>query len=310
MKILGNSSRDLILLQKRWLYKCCALLIALYNFQLWYYNKAPLNYSLKVLRKMQWRVTLWISGAFHTLPTADIEAISSLIPIHLHLKKLYSRFHLRGFSLLSNHIIKSIINTDRPNDHTKHCLSLNSLISKQISCLSSPLINMDNRCNEFLLSFFPFNREFSPGNRLIDTFPDRFSLNPQTYNVKNHLCKLDDITIQASSDPSSCVIISDTSIKNYIVISFSHIHLFNRPIIKMCHYAANISTTEIELFTMKYSINQAIGISHIKCYNLSLIEWKPRTTLVLEYTKELDRVSSTSWSILYTFLSWSMLSYF
>ena len=45
-------------------------------------------------------------------------------------------------------------------------------------------------------------------------------------------------------------------------------------------------------------------------YDLSLIEWRQKTTLVLEYTRELHRVPSTSWSTLYTFLSWSVLSYF
>jgi len=64
MKILGNLSRGLIPLQKRWLYMCYVLLIALYRFQLWYYNKAPLDYPLKVLRKMQWKAALWISSAF------------------------------------------------------------------------------------------------------------------------------------------------------------------------------------------------------------------------------------------------------
>ena len=51
MKMLENSSRDLIPLQKKQLYIYCMLSIALYRFQLWYYNKAPLDYSLRVLRK-------------------------------------------------------------------------------------------------------------------------------------------------------------------------------------------------------------------------------------------------------------------
>ena len=99
MKMLGNSLRGLIPLQKRWLYKCCTLSIALYSFQLWYYNKVPLYYLLNILRKMQWRAAIWITGAFYMLPTADIKAISSLIPVHLHLKKLYNRFLLKGFLL-------------------------------------------------------------------------------------------------------------------------------------------------------------------------------------------------------------------
>ena len=53
MKLLRNSTRDINLLQKRRLYRCCALPIVLYGFQLWYYNKAPMYYHLNILRKMQ-----------------------------------------------------------------------------------------------------------------------------------------------------------------------------------------------------------------------------------------------------------------
>ena len=31
-----------------------------------------------------------------------------------------------------------------------------------------------------------------------------------------------------------------------------------------------------------------------RCYDLSLLEWRQKTTLVLEYTKKLNKVSSTS----------------
>ena len=87
--MLGNSLRDLDPIQKRHLYKCCVLSIALYRFQLWYYNKVPLVYPLKKL-KIQRIATIWITEAFHTSFTAGIEAIVGLIPIHLHLQKLYS----------------------------------------------------------------------------------------------------------------------------------------------------------------------------------------------------------------------------
>ena len=52
MKLLGNSSRGINPLQKWLLYRCCILPIALYRFQLWFYNKAPLSYYMKVLDKM------------------------------------------------------------------------------------------------------------------------------------------------------------------------------------------------------------------------------------------------------------------
>jgi len=92
MKMHRNLSRGLIPIQKQLLYRSCVLLIILYGFQLWYYNKAPLAYLLKELRKMQRRATIWIFGVFRTSSSLSIKAVVGLIPIHLHLQKLSSRF--------------------------------------------------------------------------------------------------------------------------------------------------------------------------------------------------------------------------
>jgi len=176
MKLLGNLSMSLISLQKKQLYISYVLPIALYRFRLWYYNKVLLDYPLGALRKMQQRAAFWISGTFQTSPTMGIEAILGLIPIYLQLKKLYGRFHLRNFSLLSNHIIKSIINTEGTNNYITHChLSLNKLIPKQWSYLHSLLIDMKDKYNKFLPTFSSFNKEFSLGKKLIDSYSDRFS---------------------------------------------------------------------------------------------------------------------------------------
>jgi len=53
MKMLSSLSRGLAPIQKRYLYICCLLSLVLYRFQLWYYNKAPLDCLLYALRKMQ-----------------------------------------------------------------------------------------------------------------------------------------------------------------------------------------------------------------------------------------------------------------
>ena len=53
MKLLENLSQGINLLQKRKLYRYCALLIALYDLLLWYYNKALIHYYLNILRKIQ-----------------------------------------------------------------------------------------------------------------------------------------------------------------------------------------------------------------------------------------------------------------
>jgi len=132
MKILSNSTRELNPLQKQLLYISCALPIALYGFQLWFYHKAPLSYPLKTLEKLQRRAAIWILGAFKTSPSYSIKAITGLIPIHLHLQKLSRRSQLRAYSLPANHILKLLMGngSDVPNipSHPHHhSLSLNSL---------------------------------------------------------------------------------------------------------------------------------------------------------------------------------------
>ena len=134
---------------------------------------------------MQWRAAIWITGTFCTLPSEGIEAISGLIPIHLHLKKLYDRFLLRGFSLPLNHLIKSIININQSYNQAKYWLSINKLTSKQVFCLKSPLVDMDNRYNKFLSTFALLDKEFSSGNCLYDNFPDYFSFYPHPHNTKD-----------------------------------------------------------------------------------------------------------------------------
>jgi len=88
MKMLENSMRELLPHQKKFLYKTCILSIVLYEFPLWYFNKASLLYPLKELKKIQQRAALWILAAFHTFPFLGIKAIAGLISIYLHLQKL------------------------------------------------------------------------------------------------------------------------------------------------------------------------------------------------------------------------------
>jgi len=105
MKILSNSTKELNPHQEFLLYKSYAMPIALYSFQLWYYNKTPLSYPLRILNKMQRRAALWIVGIFKMSPSMGIEAITGLIPINLHLQKIGGRSQLRVYLLLSNHIL-------------------------------------------------------------------------------------------------------------------------------------------------------------------------------------------------------------
>ena len=136
-------------------------------------------------------------------------------------------------------------------------------MAKQNSWLYSLLINMNERCNEFLPAFSSFNNEFSLGNRLINSFSDQFSFHNQTHDIKSYMQNLDTITIEASNNLYFSIIIADTSIQNNVATSISHIHSHNSPVIKTIHQVINVTSTEAKLFAIRYGINQAVSILNI-----------------------------------------------
>ena len=71
------------------------------------------------------------------------------------------------------------------------------------------------------------------------------------------------MVLEASSSNSTAIIVSDASIKNDIATSISHMHIANQPLIKMLHYAVLVMTTEVELFIIRYGINQACSKDNV-----------------------------------------------
>ena len=145
MKLLGNSSRGINPLQKCSLYRCCILPIALYSFQLWFYNKAPLSYHMKILDKMQRRAAIWILGAFKTSLSEGIEAITGIIPIRFHLQKITRRSQICLFKLPTNHILRELMDdspllSNNPNPHT-----VGSLTNCQKNIAKGHLIDSCNK---------------------------------------------------------------------------------------------------------------------------------------------------------------------
>jgi len=127
---------------------------------------------MKILGKMQRRATIWILGAFRTLPTDGLEAIAGLIPIKFHLQKLASRSQLHSAALLENHLIRTLMD-DPLNTHNKPSpLSINTLTECQKNTVKGHLINSNNKLFGVFPSFFPLNSEFNPGSRIVDIFPD------------------------------------------------------------------------------------------------------------------------------------------
>ena len=172
MRLLGNLSRGINPLQKCLLYRCCTLSIALYGFQLWFYNKAPISYHMKVLNKMQRRAATWILGAFITSPFEGIEALAGLMPIRFHLQKISKRSLIHPFKLPDNRILKNLLNDDPPSTKTPNPHNIGSLTNRQKSLIKGHLPDAHAKTLGIFPLFSPINPEFSPGNRITDIFPN------------------------------------------------------------------------------------------------------------------------------------------
>ena len=267
MKLLGNSSRSISPVQKHLLYRYCTLPIALYGFQLWFYNKAPISYHMKILNKMQRRAATWILGTFKTFPTEGIKAIAGLIPIKFYLQKITKRSLIRPFKLPDNHIIKNLLNNTPLSTKMTNSHNIGFLTNRQRSLTKGFIIDSNTKFYGIFPSFSPLNLEFFPGSWIIDNFSNRFSFNLVNKKGKNQSKiqsqELDDMVLHYSSDPHAALVIIDASIKNNIAISISHIHLANHPLIKTVHHASFVTSAEAEPFAIRCSINQACSISNV-----------------------------------------------
>jgi len=177
MKLLGNSSRGINPLQKHLLYRCCALPIALYGFQLWFYNRAPMSYHMKALNKMQRRAAIWILGAFKTSPFEGIEALAGLIPVKSHLQKIAKRSQIHPFKLPKNHILNNLLDDSPHQSNLFNYHNMGSLTNRQKVLTKSHLIDSKVKSYGIFPSFSPLDPEFAPGHRIIDNFSNCFSFN-------------------------------------------------------------------------------------------------------------------------------------
>jgi len=71
------------------------------------------------------------------------------------------------------------------------------------------------------------------------------------------------MTLQSSSSSHTAIIVTDASVKNDIATLVSHIHIHNHPLIKTVHHVAFITSTEAELFAIRYGINQVCSKENV-----------------------------------------------
>ena len=133
------------------------------------------------------------------------------------------------------------------------------LTVKQHFKVKSSIVNVNNRLNRVFNSFDSFNNELSPRNKLIYLYSSCFSfhhLDRKSSNTKKtHLCHLNEIVFNMSSDFKMAVVISETSIKNQFSTSIAYVHTHDSPIVKTIHHAVNVISTEVKLFAIRCGLN-------------------------------------------------------
>jgi hypothetical protein len=114
--LLGNSNRGLTPQHKRLLYLSCILPIMTYGFRLWYQPQQRQKTLIKTLSQAQHTAAKWIIGAFRTSPRGGTEILAGLLPLHLHLRKLFSRSVIRFQSLPHSHILQRATQLSPPRN--------------------------------------------------------------------------------------------------------------------------------------------------------------------------------------------------
>ena len=146
-------------------------------------------------------------------------------------------------------------------------MATSQLMFKQNLKIKSPIVDINHCLNQILLIFENLNKELSPGFHLVDTFPNCFPFNivkcKDTRARTVHLNKLKNVYRASKDNLNTLFIISDTSVKNSITTSITHIQREQTLITKATYHAMNISSTEAELFAIRCGISQAIYITII-----------------------------------------------
>ena len=153
------------------------------------------------------------------------------------------------------------------SSHQLNAHNIGSLTHRQQLLTKGHLINLKFKSYGIFLSFSPLNHEFAPGQRIIDNFSDCFSFNlanKKENGKNNHRAQeLDKMVLRNSSIPNTALVITDASIKKDIATSIAHIHSANRPLIKTVHHASFVTSSEAELFAIRYGINQACSLDNV-----------------------------------------------
>jgi len=251
----------------------------LYGFQLWFFKGAPTVKNLIELKKIQYRIVLWITGAFHISLSEDVEVIASLIPITFHLRKLNGHHHLRYASILLSYAINSLLDHQHSKNQKPHKYSMANFMNKQQFKLKSPIKDINERLTEIKNEFDPFHSIFYPGLQLVNHFSDRITFHSsKSTNNKDlfiHTSNLNNAFKKSQTAPTDITVITDGSVKaNGSAVAVAHIWKDNIVISCLKAQASNVTSIEAELMAIHIGLTLILdnkNVQHIIIITDSLV---------------------------------------
>ena len=110
-------------------------------------------------------------------PLKGIEALVGLMPIRFHLLKLSKRSLIRPSKLPTNHILKTLLIDDPSSVNSSNSHNIGLLTKRQRSFFKGHLNDAHSKLLGIFPLFSPIDPEFFPGNRIVNTFSNRYSFN-------------------------------------------------------------------------------------------------------------------------------------
>jgi hypothetical protein len=264
MLALGNSVHGLRPKHKQMLYRACVLPIATYGSRLWLYEGAAMKGPLDSLQKMQRRTCLWITGAFKTSPIGAAETLAGVPPIHLRVKKLVERSHVRTCALQASHTFRRLVDGD-------HKFSVETLKGEIWGDLKSPITEAWLNLDLSSLGLDPVNRFNQPGLRPRDLYHRRIvydivSAPPKTDKdhkkfMANRINLLRGSVDAASHSPQRICIVTYMSTPPLPLQSVAAFHLWHEGDLYDNWSAAGLSTSDdAELRAIANGVRQAYNV--------------------------------------------------